>query len=65
MKDLEATIAKVPCELVLVATPVDLGRVIHITRPTLRVRYELNEIGGTPLNELLDAAVRKTAISRR
>jgi predicted GTPase len=64
MKDLEATIAAVPCDLVLVATPVDLGRVIQIAQKTLRVRYELHEIGGTPMRELLEAAVKRAVVSR-
>jgi predicted GTPase len=64
MKDLEATIAAVPCDLVLVATPVDLGRIIKIAQKTLRVRYELHEIGGTPMRELLEAAVKRAVVSR-
>jgi predicted GTPase len=38
--ELEATINRVPCDLVLVATPIDLARVIHIDKPSLRVSYE-------------------------
>ncbi len=39
IRELEATIRRVPCELVLVATPIDLRRLIEITQPTTRVRY--------------------------
>lgn len=45
MKDLEATINAVDCDLVLVGTPIDLGRVIDIQRPNLRVTYDLVEQG--------------------
>jgi predicted GTPase len=45
MRDLEATIARTPCDVVLVATPIDLRRVIEIGKPALRVGYELQEIG--------------------
>jgi predicted GTPase len=45
MRDLEATIARTPCDVVLVATPIDLRRVIEIRKPALRVGYELQEIG--------------------
>jgi predicted GTPase len=38
--ELETTINRVPCDLVLVATPIDLARVIHIEKPALRVSYE-------------------------
>jgi predicted GTPase len=43
--DLEATIRQVPAEVVLIATPIDLRRLLHIDQPALRVRYELQEIG--------------------
>ena len=41
--DLEKTIAAVPCDLVLVATPIDLGRIIKIPQPSMRVLYDLEE----------------------
>jgi len=43
--DLQETINNTPCDLVLIATPIDLSRVIEINRPVQRVRYELQEIG--------------------
>jgi len=52
-KDLEETIANTPAELVLVGTPIDLRRVIHIQQPSQRVSYELQEIGRPTLVELL------------
>jgi predicted GTPase len=45
MRDLEATIAAVDCDLVLIATPVDLGALIRIGQPWQRVTYRLEEIG--------------------
>jgi predicted GTPase len=53
MKDLEATIARTPCDVVLVATPIDLRRVIAIEKPALRVGYELQEIGKPDLDHAL------------
>jgi predicted GTPase len=53
MKDLEATIERTPCDLVLVATPIDLRRVIRIEKPALRVAYELQEIGKPDLEDVL------------
>ena len=53
VKDLEATIAKVPCDTVIIATPIDLRRLIKIAKPTVRVEYELQEIGSPNLTELL------------
>jgi predicted GTPase len=45
IRDLEHTIDRVDCDLVLIATPVDLRRLINIRQPTCRVRYEFREIG--------------------
>jgi predicted GTPase len=53
VRDLEATIARTPCDVVLVATPIDLRRVIEIRKPALRVAYELQEIGKPDLAEAL------------
>ncbi len=53
--ELEATIERVPCDLVIVATPIDLGRVARIHHPTQRVRYELQEIGQPTLESILSA----------
>jgi predicted GTPase len=51
--DLAETINNTPCDLVIVATPIDLRRVIEINRPTQRVRYELQEIGQPNLVDVL------------
>jgi predicted GTPase len=39
VRDLEATIAAVPCDAVVSGTPVDISRVVRIARPVARVRY--------------------------
>jgi predicted GTPase len=41
--ELAETIAATPCDLVIIATPVDLRRLIRIDKPSVRVRYELEE----------------------
>lgn len=53
LKHLEATINRTDCDSVVVATPIDLSRIIHIRRPSTRVFYELQEIGMPDLNEIL------------
>ena len=60
MKDLEATINATDCDLVLVATPIDLARVIDIRKPNLRVRYELADEGPA-----FRAAIAKATAARR
>jgi predicted GTPase len=46
--EMEQTIDAVPCDLVVVATPVDLGKVARFSKPSVRVRYELEEVEGAP-----------------
>jgi len=53
MKDLEETINKSDVDMVVVGTPIDLTRVIKITKPYQRVRYELQEIGRPTLQDIL------------
>jgi len=53
IRDLEATINAVDCDLVIIATPVDLTRIVHINKPMLKVGYELQEIGKPDLSELV------------
>src|SRR5262245_3079946 len=55
MRDLEATVERTPADLVLIATPIDLRRVIRISKPALRVGYELQEIGHPDLADALKA----------
>lgn len=49
--DLAATIAAVPCDLVLAATPIDLNRLLASPRPIFRVFYAIGEVAGTPLKD--------------
>jgi predicted GTPase len=53
MMDLTETINNTPADLVLIATPIDLGRLLDISRPHQRVRYELQEIGQPTLAEVM------------
>jgi predicted GTPase len=53
VKELEQTIARVPCDAVVVGTPIDLTRVMHIRQPVVRARYELQEIGRPDLEDAL------------
>lgn len=51
--DLEETIRRVPCDLVISATPIDLTRVAKIYHPVQRVSYELQIIGQPTLEPIL------------
>lgn len=56
--DLEQTVNRVDCDLVLIATPVDLRRLINIRQPTCRVRYEFEETGAR-LRDILTSLLAK------
>ena len=43
-----------PCDLVLVATPIDLARTIKLDKPSVRVRYEVEEIGKPAITHMLE-----------
>jgi len=60
LKDLEKTINKVPCDSVIIGTPIDLSRIIPIEKPTTRVRYDLEEITKPNLAEILKNFFEKT-----
>ena len=53
MKDLEETINKVDCEAVIIGTPIDLGRILNINKPSTRVKYDLQEIGANTVETVL------------
>ncbi len=64
VRDLEATIAATPCDAVVIATPIDLCRIVRITQPTVKVGYELQEIGRPNLEDILDEFCQKHNLGR-
>jgi len=59
MRDLSATIDRTDCDSVIIATPIDLGRVVGITKPNTRVEYSLQEIGHPDMNDVLEGLICK------
>jgi len=57
IRDLEGTINRTPADLVIIATPIDLRRIMNINKPCLRVRYELQEIGSPTLSDILEEMI--------
>jgi len=53
MKDLESTVNNVPCDSVVIATPIDLTRVIKISKPCSRVDYALQELGRPTIDDVV------------
>jgi predicted GTPase len=58
ISDLEATVNAVDCDLVLIATPIDLSGLLRIAKPNMRIGYHLVEQG-----DELRAAIEKAAIT--
>jgi len=59
MRDLAATIERAECDAVIIATPIDLARVIKITKPNTRVDYSLQEIGKPDMENVLEDLIKK------
>jgi predicted GTPase len=53
VKELEKTINAAEADVVVIGTPIDLTRVVKINKPTVRVRYDLQEIGKPTLDDVL------------
>jgi predicted GTPase len=59
MRELEDTINKAKCDAVLVGTPFDLARLLKINKPSVRVRYRIEEIGKPDLKEIIENFLKK------
>jgi len=57
--DLEATIAAVDCDAVIIGTPIDLRRIMTIKQPSTRVTYELDEIGRPDMDDIISAFLQQ------
>jgi len=55
IRDLEQTINRSDCDTVVIATPIDLNRILKISKPSVRVGYDLQEIGKPDLEDVLNA----------
>jgi len=62
LRDLEATINATDCEAVVIATPIDLNRIVDIRKPNTRVFYDLEELSKPDLSDLLAGFIEKHAL---
>ena len=53
IKDLETTINNTDCDSVIIGTPIDLGRILKINKPSTRVTYELQEKSAVTIKSIL------------
>ncbi|HZW02214.1 MAG TPA: cyclic 2,3-diphosphoglycerate synthase [Candidatus Deferrimicrobium sp.] len=59
MRELKETLQRVDADIVLVATPIDLGRLLELDKPVTRVRYELAQVSGRPLREIVQGVLAR------
>jgi predicted GTPase len=61
IEELEETIRRTPCDVVVIGTPIDLTRVLKLDKPAVRVRYELREqVPGKLEAEILNAIGKRS-----
>ncbi|MBI5561181.1 MAG: GTPase, partial [Deltaproteobacteria bacterium] len=59
IKELEDTINSTPADYVLVATPIDLGKILKINKPAKRVRYGIKDVKSPGLKEVVEKFLKK------
>ncbi len=59
--ELEAALEAIPADVVLAATPIDITRVLHVSKPVIRVRYELEPVSGSLESALAPVIARAKA----
>lgn len=57
IKELEMTINAADCDVVVVGTPIDLGRLLKLNKPVVRVRYRIEEVE-EKLEDIIDDWLR-------
>lgn len=65
LRDLEATINACECDAVVIGTPIDLNRVIKITKPSTRVSYNLQSIGNPSFKDVVNEFLTKKGIGNQ
>jgi predicted GTPase len=58
-RELEETINRAPCDLILVATPIDLAHIVTLRKPHVRVSYEVEEPDRPELAQLVAQFAKK------
>ncbi|MFO7619958.1 MAG: cyclic 2,3-diphosphoglycerate synthase [Bacteroidales bacterium] len=65
LSDLEKTINNTECDTVIIATPIDLNRIITIRKPSTRVWYDLQEIGYPDLTGIIGDFIKEQKLAVR
>ncbi len=64
-KELEQTIAASSADIVVIATPIDLGALLRIDIPTVRARYDYSDAGKPELGEIVDGFLERSGLGGR
>ncbi|KYC46309.1 MAG: Cyclic 2,3-diphosphoglycerate synthetase [Candidatus Methanofastidiosum methylothiophilum] len=62
IEELETTINNVPCDSVIVGTPIDIGKLMELNKPLIRVKYSLEEVGKPDLTDILKSFKKEKGI---
>ena len=54
IKDMEETINKAECDLVIDGSPIDLGKLINCNKPIVRVNYDIEAAGKPTIEDILN-----------
>ncbi|HHY43868.1 MAG TPA: GTPase [Coprothermobacter sp.] len=58
IKDLEETLNRVPADVIVSGTPINISRLVKVNKPIVRVMYELEEIGKPTLKDVIMEKMR-------
>jgi len=58
IKDLEETLNRVPADVIVSGTPINISRLVKVSKPIVRVMYELEEIGKPTLKDVIMEKMR-------
>jgi len=58
IKDLEETLNRVPADVIVSGTPINISRLVKVNKPIVRVMYELEEIGKPTLKDVITEKMR-------
>jgi len=61
--ELKETIERTPCDVVVIGTPIDLRRLMTVSKPTVRVKYELQVVGPVSLEQILEEFLERSGKS--
>ena len=64
VQDLKDTIEAADCDSIVIGTPIDLGKLIDLGKPSTRVRYSLAEVGEPNLETVLADFLAKIKVKK-